>query len=80
MYITMTKPKFYQAALLRLDDDQVNDILKGSSMSERMGSDSAECPECGHNAWWLLPLESAARREGGKPYCECLFCGYTTHM
>jgi predicted RNA-binding Zn-ribbon protein involved in translation (DUF1610 family) len=76
----MAKPKFFQASLLRLDDDQVKDILKGSSMSERMGSDSAECPECGLNVWWLLPLESVARREGGKPYCECLNCGYTTHM
>ena len=76
----MAKPKFFQAALLKLDDDQVKDILKGSSISERMGSEDAACPECGHNVWWLLPLNCAARREGGKPYCECLNCGYTTHM
>jgi DNA-directed RNA polymerase subunit M/transcription elongation factor TFIIS len=76
----MAKPKFYQAALLALDDDQVKANLKGSSMSERMGSEDAECPECEHNTWWLLPKESAEVREGGKLYCECLHCGYTTHM
>lgn len=76
----MNKPKFYQAALLKLDDDQVKTITKGQSLTDRMGSEEAKCPECGHNEWWLLPVESAERREGQKPYCECIFCGYVTHL
>ena len=76
----MNKPKFYQATLLHLSDKEVKEILKGSSMTDRMGSEEANCPECGHNEWWLLPKQGAAVRTGGKPYCECIFCGYSTHM
>ena len=76
----VNKPVFYQAVLQELDDQKVNEILKSSPMAVRMGSEDAKCPECGQNKWWLLPKEGAAVREGGKPYCECLNCGYTTHM
>lgn len=76
----MSKPVFYQSALLLLDNEQVNEILKGQSLTDRMGSEEAKCPDCGHNQWWLLPKQGAAYREGGKPYCECLYCGYITHM
>ena len=49
-------------------------------MTERMGSEEAKCPECSNNEWWLLPDDSVAVREGGKPYVECLNCGYQTHL
>ena len=76
----MSKPKFYQAVLQPLNEAEVKQILRGSSMTDRMGSEEVKCPECGQNKWWLLPKEGAAIREGQKPYCECLNCGYTTHM
>ena len=77
----MSKPKFFKAEL-----KEVHNVLKevyplhNVSMSERMGSEDAECPECKQNEWWLLPDECIAVKEGGKPYIECLNCGYQTHL
>lgn len=79
----MSKPKFYQAVLKEVKGDVlriVNPRDTVSTMKDRMGTEDALCPECGHNHWWLLPKEGAAVREGGKPYIECLNCGYTTHL
>jgi hypothetical protein len=36
--------------------------------------------ECGSNSWILLPMESSAVREGGKPYIECMGCGVSEHL
>jgi hypothetical protein len=71
---------FYQAVLKPLTEAEVNVLTKGQSLTDRMGSESAECPECHTNSWMLLPIESSPVREGGKPYCECLNCGYQTHL
>ncbi len=56
-------------------------------MLERMGSDNADCPDCikqgiekTENRWMLYPKESVAVAQGGKPYIECLDCGYMTHL
>ena len=77
----MSKPVFFQAVLTRLDDSEVLKQTNGVSVKERMdGDEEAKCPECGQNRWWLLPMQGAARREGGKPYMECLNCGYSTHL
>jgi DNA-directed RNA polymerase subunit M/transcription elongation factor TFIIS len=76
----MSKPKFYQAVLKPINDYELKQITKGQSLTDRMGSEDAKCPECGENSWWLLPKVGVAVREGGKPYCECLKCGYTTHL
>ena len=82
----MSKPKFYQAVLQEVKGnflDHVYPHLKGKgqlTMAERMGSDEAKCPECGENKWMLLPDESVAVAQGGKPYCECLNCGQMTHL
>ena len=76
----MPKPKFYQAELRLLTDDQVMDVTRGQSIEERMNGENATCPACGRNEWWLLPKESSPVRTGGKPYCECLKCGYQTHL
>ena len=75
----MEKPIIYQAALLRLNDEEIKNVCKGQSLEDRLGA-GAQCPECGQNEWFLLPKESLAVRSGGKPYCECLNCGFTTHM
>jgi predicted RNA-binding Zn-ribbon protein involved in translation (DUF1610 family) len=84
----MSKPKFYQAILVPVEDVLAKvypeNVKKYGSpmvtMTERMGSEEALCPDCGHNEWWLQPKEGAAVREGGKPYIECLNCGYQTHL
>lgn len=73
------KYEFYQAELRKLNDKEVMEVTNGLSVKERMG-ENAICPECGDNRWWLLPKAGAAVRTGGKPYCECINCGYTTHM
>jgi len=74
------RPKFFQAELKIRTHSDIMKLTKGLSLTERMGSEKAECPECGCNHWWLLPREGAAVREGGKPYIECLNCGYSTHL
>ena len=83
----MSKPIFYQAVLVPINGnvlDHVYPNLAGTpnqmTLTERMGSEDAECPECGENSWVLLPSESAPVREGGKPYCECMNCGGQTHL
>ena len=85
----MSKPKFYQAVLQEVKIDILAKVYKenvrkyGSpmvTMTERMGSEDANCPICGKNEWWLMPVESAAVREGGKAYIECLYCGHITHL
>jgi Zn ribbon nucleic-acid-binding protein len=80
----LPKPKFYKAALIEIKDnilDRVYPHLKGQiTMTERMGSEEAKCPECSNNEWWLLPDDSVTVREGGKPYIECLNCGHQTHL
>ena len=82
----MKKPIFYQAVLVKVEGnvlDHVYPHFKGKNqltMAERMGSDEAKCPDCGENKWMLLAEESVAVTQGGKPYCECLGCGLTTHL
>ena len=76
----MKKPKFYQAVLKELTEEEVLKITKGESIADRMEDEEANCWHCGSNKWWLLPKESIAVKEGGKPYCECLGCGYKTHL
>lgn len=80
------KPKFYQAVLVEVKGnvlDHVYPQFKGKgqlTMTERMGSEEANCPDCGHNHWILLPKEGVAVTQGGKPYMECMNCGLTTHL
>jgi len=80
------KPKFYQAELKPIKGnvlDHVYPQLRGTlqlTMAERMGTEDAQCPECGKNEWWLFPDECVLIKEGGKPYCECLNCGFQTHL
>jgi predicted RNA-binding Zn-ribbon protein involved in translation (DUF1610 family) len=81
------KPRFYQAVLQEVRGnvfDHVYPELKGTpsqcTMTERMGSKEARCPDCGKNIWIILAKESGVVREGGKPYIECMECGYQTHL
>ena len=84
----MSKPKFFQAVLVPvenvLEHAYPQNVQRYGSpmvtMTERMGSEEARCPECGKNTWWLQPVEGAAVREGGKSYIECMECGYQTHL
>ena len=74
------RPKFYEAVFKIRTHTDIMKLTKGASLTERMGTEKAECPECGCNHWWLYPKESASVRKGGKSYCECLNCGYVTHL
>ena len=82
----MSKPKFYQAVLQEVKGnvlDHVYPHLKGANqltMTERMGSEEAECGECGGNSYIILAQESCAVQEGGKPYIECMGCGQMYHL
>jgi hypothetical protein len=82
----MRKPKFYQTVLTEIKDNVFDHVYpylnekEQMTMTERMGSEEAKCPECFNNEWWLLPSDSVSVREGGKPYIECLNCGLQTHL
>jgi hypothetical protein len=89
--LVFRKPKFYQTALTEIKGNVLDEVypeevypeLKGNdklTMADRMGSEEAKCPDCCNNEWWLLPADSVAVREGGKPYIECLNCGLQTHL
>jgi predicted RNA-binding Zn-ribbon protein involved in translation (DUF1610 family) len=54
-------------------------VRKHMTLEERL-PDNGDCPECKENVWWLLPNSSVAVRTGGKPYVECMNCGYQTHL
>ena len=79
--ILISMAQFYQAALIRIDDviEHVK-LPKGTTLEERLGTPEGECPECGGKEWWLYPKRSSIVIQGGKPYCECLECGYLTHL
>lgn len=79
----MSKPKFFQAVLVPVKGNVLKAVYGDHctlTMTERMGSENAICPECGKNVWILLPKEGGMVREGGKPYIECMECGYGTHL
>lgn len=84
----MRKPKFYQTVLTEIKGNVLDHVYsylnekqkEQMTMTERMGSEEAKCPECSNNEWWLLPSDSVSVREGGKPYIECLNCGFHTHL
>jgi hypothetical protein len=81
--------KFYQAVLVEVEGNIIDHVYPhlhhapkhGMTLEERMPND-ALCPECDHvkREWYLYPRESVIVKEGGKPYVECLNCGYTTHL
>lgn len=82
----MSKPRFFQAVLKEVKGnvfDTVYPYLKGKeqlTMKERLGNEEGKCPDCNCNSWVLLPKESIAVSQGGKPYIECMNCGLTTHL
>lgn len=79
----MPKPKFYQAVLKEIKGDVLEHAYHkghGLTLAERMGSEESKCPDCNKNEWMLLARESVAVQQGGKPYIECLNCGYVTHL
>lgn len=75
------KPEFFKAKLVKVPNilAHVYPNYPEITLEERLPN-NGKCPECKDNRWWLLPKESAAVRSGGKPYIECLTCGYLTHL
>jgi len=75
------EPRFYQATLTEIRDVIAHVYPKyhdSITLDERLPK--GECTECGGTDWILLPKESCAVREGGKPYIECMDCGHLTHL
>lgn len=84
----MDKPKFYQAVLEEVQGnvfdhvypDMKKHFIDQFSIEDRLGNPEGKCPDCEGNSWIILPEESSAVQEGGKPYIECMHCGYNTHL
>lgn len=75
--------RFFQAVLKEIPSSKILEHCypkyhKEFTLEERIGD--GKCPDCDCNSWILLPEESSAVTNGGKPYCECMECGYTTHL
>lgn len=75
----MKKPRFYQAKLERINDKQLMELTHNIPLEERLPNNGA-CEGCGMNDWWIYPKESILISQVGKPYVECLNCGYITHL
>jgi hypothetical protein len=83
----MTKPKFYKSVLVEIKGNVLDEVYplrtiigEQFTLKDRMGDADAKCIKCSNNEWWLLPDDSCSVREGGKPYIECLNCGFQTHL
>lgn len=76
--------KFYQSILKRIPIGLVISRAYSTEMAERLTLEErlpeCKCESCGKDEWIILPKESCAVREGGKPYIECMNCGYVTHL
>ncbi len=72
--------KFYKTILKEVDNPIIEAYGKNSGITFEQRLEDGECPECNGDRWYFLPKESVAVKEGGKPYIECLGCGYLTHL
>jgi len=75
--------RFFQSVLKEIPASEIIEHCyplhhKEITLEERMGN--GKCPDCDCDSWILLPKESSAVTQGGKDYCECMNCGYTTHL
>lgn len=78
-----TTARFFQAVLKEVKGDVLEHVYgknHNMTITERMGNKNGTCPECGCNSWILLPKESSAVSQGGKPYIECMECGTSSHL
>ena len=81
----MSEAKFFKSVLVELPVESVLEYSYGSTiakqltMEERLPND-CECTECGNRSWIIMAKESCTVVTGGKPYIECLNCGYITHL
>lgn len=80
----MSEIKFYLAKLEPVEPENVLmnvyplRIAEQLTLQERLPD--GVCEDCGGKEWMILPRQSALVRESGKPYVECLRCGYHTHL
>ncbi len=76
--------KFYQSVLQPVEPENVLmtvyplRIAQQLALEERLPE--GRCEDCGGKEWIILSSESAIVRESGKPYIECVKCGYHTHL
>jgi hypothetical protein len=76
--------KFYKSVLIEIPENQVisevypERIAKQLTLEERLPN--CECEECKGTEWIILPKESQTTKGSGKPYIECMKCGYLTHL
>ena len=80
----MSKPRFFQAVLKEVKENVLDHVYphhKGKNqltLEEHLPN--GNCTECDCSSWIILPKESVGVQQGGKPYIECMNCGYMTHL
>ena len=77
----MTKPRFFQSVLKEIPADKVIAHVYPNqkqlpTLEERLPQ--SNCPDCDCGSWVILSVQQ--QQNGGKPYIECLNCGYSTHL
>jgi hypothetical protein len=84
-------PQFFKCILVPIETDKVLEtaysdnkralhFITNGEMTLQERLPDCTCEECGKKSWFLLPKEGVAVRTGGKPYIECLNCGFVTHL
>jgi ribosomal protein L37E len=85
----MAKAKFYQSVLVEVKEDIIKHTYPNLKPNQKLTLEDrlptingveAACEGCGSNTWIILPKQCSAIVEGGKPYIECLTCGFGTHL
>jgi hypothetical protein len=77
-------PTFYKSVLVEIPEHQVlgevypERIANQLTLQERLPN--CECEDCKEKNWIILPKESPYTRDSGKPYIQCMNCGYLTHL
>lgn len=80
----MSEPKFFISVLEPVEPENVlmsvYPLRTATQMSLEERLPGCTCEDCGAREWIILPKQSAAVRESGKPYIECMRCGHLTHL
>ena len=77
-------PKFYQSVLVPIEENEVLKSVYPERIANQLTLDerlpNCECYYCKGTDWIILPKESPTTKDSGKPYIQCMNCGYFTHL
>lgn len=76
--------QFYKTVLVPIAESEVLKTVYPEWLANQLTLEGrlpkCECEDCKGTDWIIRPKESVAVKESGKPYIECMNCGYVTHL